>query len=182
VDVTQLCTMAYEISLKLRVLREHEKVSAIDEENALSSRELLSCELIYRYSPLSEGVLGRILGVQTTSLHRLVAQLTDKGMIKVDRDTRDRRKKMLTLTTLGNEIFEQAKRGASMRYSYTFGMIDDERELDMFVNVLRKMDKSLGQHVAGIVFPDVHPIEDEDTVTCNRALGLPLWVKIPVNY
>jgi DNA-binding MarR family transcriptional regulator len=133
--------MIYDITLKVRLIRARDKKRG-SSTCFLDDRELLALELLsVSTNPLPERVLGRMIGVQTTSLADLVSRLYAKGLIQKEQSNLDRRKQILSLTPKGIAEFKNSKGRSTAAYLEHFAGIDEPKELEHTLQVLNQMDE-----------------------------------------
>lgn len=153
---TELLNILYDTSLKVRLLREHEKNTTAGQDE-LSSRELLACELIQSYGPLLERQLGTILGLQSSSLADLVTGLCKRGLVHKDTGKEDRRRRPLKLTDTGRRVFQTIKHKSALRYWYLFrGLpLQEDRDKQFVEKILRQMNDNASQLIKQRIFGEI---------------------------
>jgi len=159
-DVTPLLHLVYDVSLKVRLLREHAKAASCGEEE-LSDRELLSLEVIEAFAPLKESALGSLLGLKASSLNELVKKLCDKGYVTKGTAESDRRQRPLQLTEDGQRFFAAIKRRSARRYMFLFAGIERLTDPAQLERVLHHIRENANRHVREQVFGHFDDVESE---------------------
>ena len=86
--------------------------------------------------------LGPIMGIEMTSLSRSLKKLEDMGIIKRKINKEDKRQVIISLTKLGLERREIAKKTV-LKFNEVITSQLTEEEKDIFFNVLSKINKIL---------------------------------------
>lgn len=87
---------------------------------SLSLSELYTLSLLAERAPLSQQELGAALGLEKSSVSRLVQQLEERGWVRRERDARDSRLRLLRLTEDGARIADHLQRQMSEAHSMLF--------------------------------------------------------------
>ena len=152
----ELAQIMYSISLKARIIREHQKTKKAAEQE-FSERELFALELIGDYGPITEKGLCNALGLSFSSIGELVKNLGRKGAV----DTSEKiRGEPLRLTKQGKELLKHLKLMSSLRFQYLFDSPDDpltENEHKVLMQVFQKVESNADRHLQQEVFDRYTP-------------------------
>lgn len=80
-----------------------------DEEvsHTITSPQFAALNALYSEANLDQQTLGRRISLDRSTMAEVVARLSDRGLIQTARDTRDGRRKTITLTTRGLSTVQQ---------------------------------------------------------------------------
>jgi DNA-binding MarR family transcriptional regulator len=90
---------------------------------SLSLSELYALSLLAERAPLSQQEMGVALGLEKSSVSRLVQQLEEQGWVRRERDARDSRLRLLRLTEEGEHIAERLQRHMSTAHAALFARL-----------------------------------------------------------
>lgn len=90
---------------------------------SLSLSEVYALSLLAERAPLSQQELGAALGLEKSSVSRLVQQLEQRGWVLRERDARDSRLRLLRLTDEGMQIAEHLQRHMSAAHATLFARL-----------------------------------------------------------
>src|SRR5579859_155534 len=90
---------------------------------SLSLSELYTLSLLAERPPLSQQELGAALGLEKSSVSRLVQQLDERGWVQRERDARDSRLRLLRLTKEGARIADYLQREMSEAHATLFARL-----------------------------------------------------------
>src|SRR5205823_7265312 len=80
-----------------------------DEEvsHTITSPQFAALNALYRESNLDQRTLGLRISLDRSTMAEVVSRLSARGLIRTERDTRDGRRKTITLTTKGLHAVQQ---------------------------------------------------------------------------
>jgi DNA-binding MarR family transcriptional regulator len=80
-----------------------------DEEvsHTITSPQFAALNALYREPNLDQGTLGARISLDRSTMAEVVSRLSVRGLIRTERDTRDGRRKTITLTTKGLHAVQQ---------------------------------------------------------------------------
>ena len=80
-----------------------------DEEvsHTITSPQFAALNALYSEPSLDQRTLGRRVSLDRSTMAEVVSRLADRGLIQSERDTRDGRRKTITLTTKGLHTVQQ---------------------------------------------------------------------------
>src|SRR5262245_43678953 len=90
---------------------------------SLSLSEIYALSLLAERAPLSQQELGTALGLEKSSVSRLVQQLEQQGWVQRERDARDSRLRMLRLTEAGAQLAEDLQLQMSEAHAMLFARL-----------------------------------------------------------
>ena len=73
----------------------------------ITSLQFAALNCLRQQSDVDQRTLGRIIGMDRSTTAELVTRMTKRGLIKVDRDDSDFRRRVLELTSLGEETLDE---------------------------------------------------------------------------
>ncbi len=122
------------------------KINKIYNKTASEYMGTVSLAMIVLNIDIYEGTLstrlGPIMGIEMTSLSRSLKKLEDMGIIKRKINKEDKRQVIISLTKLGLERREIAKKTV-LKFNEVITSQLTEEEKDIFFNVLSKINKIL---------------------------------------
>ena len=89
--------------------------------------------------------LGPNMGMESTSLSRSLNKLEDIGVIERKPDPNDKRKSIIHLTDAGHKSRDIAK-NVVLEFNNKVFSCCDEKEINIFFNVLKKINKVIDQY------------------------------------
>jgi DNA-binding MarR family transcriptional regulator len=99
--------------------------------------------VIGQCAPIQSGQLARQMQVTPSTISTYVRRLTGKGLIRMDRDSRDRRTWWLHLTETGRPAYEQIVAG-TVRYTHDFLSALNDEEQQALHGLLRRTVHAMG--------------------------------------
>jgi DNA-binding MarR family transcriptional regulator len=90
---------------------------------ALSLSELYALSSLAERAPLSQQELGAALGLEKSSVSRLVQQLEERGWVRRERDARDSRLRLLRLTEEGARTADHLQQHMSEAHATLFARL-----------------------------------------------------------
>ncbi len=61
---------------------------------------------LHEHGPVSQNRLGRLVAMEPANIHGLVRRLSGRGLVRVDADSHDRRRLLVSLTAAGQALVE----------------------------------------------------------------------------
>lgn len=95
---------------------------------SLSLSEIYALNTLAERAPLSQQELGAALGLEKSSVSRLVQQLEQKGWAQRERDARDSRLRMLRLTEAGAQLAEDLELQMSQAHAMLFARLTPQEQ------------------------------------------------------
>lgn len=116
----------------------------------LSQRDVLL--ILYHSGPLTLGALRDRLGLEQSSVSRLVEGLARRGLVSVVEDREDRRSRVANLTHEGQTVLAQTP-GASLLAGTMLSSVLTSSETEQLISLLQRCTYALESH-AGDGTPD----------------------------
>ncbi len=91
--------------------------------SSLSLSEIYALSILAERAPLSQQELGAALGLEKSSVSRLVQQVEQQGWVQRERDARDSRLRMLRLTDAGAQLAEDLQSQMSEAHATLFARL-----------------------------------------------------------
>ena len=146
---TEVLKKIYSISLKSRILREWQKANqALNDD--LTEKELLLLETIAEFSPVTEKMICKVLGLSPSSAYGMVQRLGEVGLVDLSEKARG---KPLELSEKGRERLLKLKEANSIRLAYLLGSAtEDDPIWGTWLKLLAPIEVNVGAAVATQVF------------------------------
>lgn len=114
---------------------------------SLSLSEIYALSLLAERAPVSQQELGAALGLEKSTITRLVQQLERRGWLRRERDDRDSRLRLLCLTDQGERITEQMQQHMFTRHAELFDQLAPDERAALLTG-LSALLRTLQQHPA----------------------------------
>lgn len=95
---------------------------------SLSLSEIYALGILAERAPLSQQDLGAALGLEKSSVSRLVQQLEQRGWVLRERDARDSRLRLLRLTAEGAKVTEAMQRHMFSAHATLFDQLSPHEQ------------------------------------------------------
>ncbi len=95
---------------------------------SLSLSEIYALGIIEEQAPISQQDLGAELALEKSSVSRLVQQLEARGWVQRERDARDSRLRLLSLTEQGAEVSREIYHHMAQRHAELFASLTDKEQ------------------------------------------------------
>ncbi len=95
---------------------------------SLSLSEIYALGTLEEQAPISQQDLGAELSLEKSSVSRLVQQLEARGWVQRERDPRDSRLRLLSLTEQGAEITRQIYHHMTQRHAKLFALLTPKEQ------------------------------------------------------
>lgn len=92
--------------------------------------------------------LAEVFAVNKSAVTAIITRLVDKGLIERTRDENDRRVVYLTLTTVGEELFNKCEQRVHDLVEGIITKFQDD-EISAFIGTFEKLEKLLDHHKEG---------------------------------
>ena len=117
-----------------------------DEEvsHTITSPQFAALNALYGEPNLDQGTLGSRISLDRSTMAEVVSRLSDRGLIRTQRDTRDGRRKTITLTAKGLHTVQQLiprTRAMTARLVGPLGERDRVELLRMLTEVVRANER-----------------------------------------
>ena len=133
--------MLFEISLWMRLLKEKNDIETNSiAKKIITENELLLLEVISKYNKLTISELNDKFGVIKLSAISLMTKKLEKekGLIVKQRDTKDDRVVVVSLTNKGKQLLDAIKSRQSARFALILDSIQSEQEKKAITEVLER--------------------------------------------
>lgn len=127
-------TNAYQARMSKETIRNAHKL-------ALSDFSLLM--VLGQFAPVNGRQLAKLMNINPGTISLYVQRLVEKGLVKRDQDTRDRRHWWLNLTETGQSAYNEMMKSA-VEYTRDFLSALDESEQETLHSLLLKASHGLG--------------------------------------
>jgi DNA-binding MarR family transcriptional regulator len=111
-----------------------------------SGMTLFDCAVLMvigQFSPIQSSDLAQRMDVSPSTISIYVRRLTQKGLVRMERNVKDRRIWRLHLTANGQSTYQQIIDG-TVQYTRDFLSVLDNEEQHMLLNLLCKTTEALG--------------------------------------
>lgn len=104
----------------------------------LTSSQFTILQSLHVRNNLPQGIMADVLGFEQTTISRLIKPLERRGLISLGTDPKDKRGKLVSLTTQGEKLFAEAKELWRTEQDKSLSRIDEE-DWAVVKDVLRQL-------------------------------------------